>query len=60
MLTLGINEASLSGLGINLEGTLGHLIRRLVYLYRLPTLKHQMTVGLHWLTKPILEQFPTK
>ncbi len=57
MLTLGIDEATLSGLGVNLEGTLGHLTRRLVYLYRLPTLKHQMTVGLHWLTKPLLEQF---
>jgi len=56
MLTLGIDEATVSGLGVNLEGVLGHLVRRLAYLYRLPTSKHQMTVGLHWLTKPILEQ----
>ena len=61
MLTLGIDEATVSGLGVNLGGTLAHLVRRLVYLYRLPTLKHQMTVGLHWLTQPVLDIFlPSK
>ncbi len=54
MLSLGEDEATISGLGINLEGTLGYLIRRLVYLYRLPTLKHQMSVALHQLTRPLL------
>ena len=57
MLSLGIDDASISGLGINLEGILGYLTRRMVYLYRLPTLKHQMNVGLHWLTQPILKNF---
>jgi NADH dehydrogenase len=57
MLSLGIDDASISGLGINLEGILGYLTRRMVYLYRLPTLKHQMNVGLHWLTQPIFKNF---
>jgi demethylphylloquinone reductase len=54
MLTLGIDEATISGLGLQLEGVLAHLTRRLVYLYRLPTLKHQIAVGLNWITQPIL------
>jgi NADH dehydrogenase len=54
MLTLGIDEATLSGLGLQLAGPLAHLTRRLVYLYRLPTLKHQIAVGLNWITQPLL------
>ncbi|GFE71694.1 NAD(P)/FAD-dependent oxidoreductase [Chroococcus sp. FPU101] len=55
MLTLGIDDATLSGFGISLDGSAAHLIRRLIYLYRLPTLKHQLNVGLSWITQPILE-----
>jgi NADH dehydrogenase len=54
MLTLGIDEATLSGLGLQLAGPLAHLTRRLVYLYRLPTLKHQIAVGLNWIAQPLL------
>jgi demethylphylloquinone reductase len=54
MMTLGINEATLTGFGgIQLEGLPAHLLRRLAYLNRMPTLKHQIRVGLSWLTRPI-------
>ncbi|BAW96632.1 type II NADH dehydrogenase B [[Synechococcus] sp. NIES-970] len=53
MLTLGEDNATLSGLGIELEGNLAHLARRLVYLYRLPTWEHQVQVGLNWLVQPL-------
>lgn len=49
MLTLGTDNATLSGLGIELDGLGAYLARRLIYLYRLPTLKHQISVGLNWL-----------
>lgn len=54
MMTLGINEATLTGLGVQLNGTLAHLVRRFAYLNRMPTLKHQIRVGLNWLTRPIV------
>ncbi|MEG3438030.1 NAD(P)/FAD-dependent oxidoreductase [Pannus brasiliensis CCIBt3594] len=53
MLALGVNEATISGSGIQLDGGAAYLTRRLVYLYRLPTVKHQVTVGVNWLTEPI-------
>ncbi|MDV3001945.1 MAG: Demethylphylloquinone reductase NdbB [Chroococcopsis gigantea SAG 12.99] len=53
MLTLGTDEATVSSLGIQLEGGLAYLARRLVYLYRLPTLKHQLNVGFNWIAKPL-------
>jgi len=52
MMTLGSENATLSGLGVTLDGGLAHLARRLVYLYRLPTPKHQLNVGLNWIAKP--------
>lgn len=55
MMTLGINNATLTGLGIKLDGSLAHVARRLAYLYRMPTLDHQLKVGLNWITRPILE-----
>jgi demethylphylloquinone reductase len=55
MMALGNNSATLSGLGIQLNGTAAYLARRLVYLYRLPTLKHQIQVGLHWIGQPIAQ-----
>ncbi|MDJ0729870.1 MAG: NAD(P)/FAD-dependent oxidoreductase [Crocosphaera sp.] len=57
MMALGIDNATLSGLGINLDGSLGYIARRLIYLYRLPTLKHQINVGINWITKPLTELF---
>lgn len=60
MMTLGINNATLTGLGIKLDGTLAHIARRLAYLYRMPTLDHQLKVGLNWITRPIFEALRTK
>ena len=55
MMTLGTDNAVLSGLGIQLDGPLAYVARRLVYLYRLPTLDHQLKVGLNWLTQPLVK-----
>jgi NADH dehydrogenase len=55
MMTLGVDNASISGLGLNLDGPLAYIARRLIYLYRLPTLKHQLTVGFNWITQPLVE-----
>jgi len=53
MMTLGIDNATLSGLGITLDGPLAHIARRLMYLYRLPTLEHQVKVGVNWIVDPL-------
>ena len=55
MMTLGIDSATLTGLGIKLEGPLAAIARRLAYLYRLPTLDHQIKVGINWITRPLVE-----
>ncbi len=55
MMTLGDDNAVLSGMGIQFDGPLAYLARRLVYLYRLPTLDHQLKVGLNWLTQPLVK-----
>ncbi|MBF2008709.1 MAG: NAD(P)/FAD-dependent oxidoreductase [Chlorogloeopsis fritschii C42_A2020_084] len=55
MMTLGIDSATFSGLGITLEGTFAYIARRLAYLYRLPTLDHKLKVGFNWLARPIIE-----
>lgn len=55
MMTLGADNATLNGFGLKLNGTLAYLTRRLVYLYRLPTWKHQLTVGLNWISRPLWE-----
>jgi NADH dehydrogenase len=53
MMTLGTENATLSGLGLKLDGSLAAIVRRLVYLYRLPTLDHQLKVGFNWMTRPL-------
>lgn len=55
MMTLGTDNATLSGLGVKLDGPFAHIARRLIYLYRMPTLDHQIKVGLNWITQPIRE-----
>lgn len=57
MMTLGIDNATLSGLGIKLDGQLAHIARRLAYLYRMPTFDHQVKVGFNWISKPIQDMF---
>jgi NADH dehydrogenase len=53
MMTLGTDNATLAGLGLKLEGPAAHIARRLIYLYRMPTLDHQIKVGLNWIAQPI-------
>ncbi|WP_315784643.1 NAD(P)/FAD-dependent oxidoreductase [Fischerella sp. JS2] len=55
MMTLGTDNATLTGLGIKLEGSLAYIARRLAYLYRMPTLDHKLKVGFNWLARPIIE-----
>ena len=55
MMTLGTDNATIDGLGLKLDGPFAYVARRLIYLYRLPTLKHQLTVGLNWITQPLVE-----
>lgn len=55
MMTLGIDNATLAGLGIQLDGQLAHIARRLAYLYRMPTFDHQVKVGFNWISRPIQE-----
>jgi NADH dehydrogenase len=59
MMALGIDNATLTGLGVKLDGSLAYVARRLAYLYRLPTLDHQMKVGFNWLVRPIIETIYT-
>jgi NADH dehydrogenase len=56
MLALGNTSATLTGLGVQLDGPLAYVARRLVYLYRMPTLEHQLKVGLNWMAKPLLDR----
>lgn len=60
MMTLGMDNATINGLGLQLDGSLAYITRRLLYLYRLPTLKHQLTVGLNWVTQPLVELLSSK
>jgi demethylphylloquinone reductase len=60
MMTLGTDNAVLSGLGIEFDGPFAYLARRLVYLYRLPTLEHQLKVGINWLTQPLVKLLSNK
>jgi len=53
MMSLGMDNATLTGLGVTLDGPMAHVARRLAYLYRMPTLDHQVKVGLNWVTRPI-------
>ena len=59
MLTLGADNATLTGLGIQLDGIAAHIARRLAYLYRLPTLDHQIKVGMNWIGRPIRDFLST-
>lgn len=59
MMTLGLDNATLTGLGIKLDGQVAHILRRLIYLYRLPTLDHQLKVGFNWIVQPLREMLNT-
>jgi demethylphylloquinone reductase len=55
MITLGTDNATLSGLGLHLNGLPAHVARRMIYLFRMPTLEHQVKVGISWMTKPLVK-----
>jgi NADH dehydrogenase len=55
IMALGKDNATISGLGIQLDGTAAYLLRRLAYLYRMPSLDVQINVGLNWISKPLQE-----
>lgn len=55
MMALGLDNATMTGLGVQLDGQFAHLARRLIYLYRLPTLEHQMKVAFNWMSRPVRE-----
>lgn len=59
MLTLGTDEATLAGLGLQLKGVPAHVARRLIYLMRMPTLEHQLKVGVSWMTRPLVKLLQT-
>ncbi|HEY9651220.1 MAG TPA: NAD(P)/FAD-dependent oxidoreductase [Coleofasciculaceae cyanobacterium] len=55
MISLGTDNATFAGLGLKLDGPLAHISRRMAYLYRMPTLNHQLKVGLNWIAQPLLD-----
>ena len=55
MMTLGSDDATLAGLGVQLNGVTAHLARRMIYLMRMPTFDHQVKVGISWLTRPLAD-----
>jgi NADH:ubiquinone reductase (non-electrogenic) len=55
MMTLGLENATLTGLGVKIDGQAAVVFRRLAYLYRLPTLDHQLKVAFNWMTQPLRE-----
>lgn len=55
MMTLGKDNATLSGSGIQLKGSVAQTIRRLTYLYRMPNTNHQLKVGFNWVNQPFLD-----
>lgn len=55
MMALGIEDAAVTTLGgLELAGPAAHILRRLAYLYRMPTLEHQLSVGANWIAQPLL------
>jgi demethylphylloquinone reductase len=49
MLTLGVNAAVVSSFGFNIEGRPASITRQIVYLQRLPTMRHRLQVLWHWI-----------
>jgi demethylphylloquinone reductase len=55
MMTLGSDDATMAGLGVQLKGVPAHVARRMIYLLRMPTFDHQVKVGMSWLMRPIVD-----
>jgi demethylphylloquinone reductase len=50
LISLGTTQAAASIMGYGLSGSAAHVLRRLVYLGRMPNSKHQWQVGVNWLS----------
>jgi NADH dehydrogenase len=57
MIVLGNKNAAVSSLGIQIEGQLAYIARRLIYLHRLPTQKKQLIIGTNFILKSLLRIF---
>ena len=61
MLSLGIGNASITGYGITLSGSLAFEIRRLAYLSRIPGFSSSLKSGASWLlSKKIINRLVSK
>ncbi len=61
MLSLGIGNASITGYGITLSGSLAFEIRRLAYLIRIPGFSSSLKSGASWLlSKKIINRLVSK
>ncbi len=49
MIALGKNDSAITSFGLHLHGRLANIIRRLVYLERMPTFSHKFKVLSFWL-----------
>jgi NADH dehydrogenase len=52
MLSLGVGDASITGLGLTLAGPIAFKLRRLTYLMRLPGLSLGLRAAGAWLVSP--------
>ncbi|MBC8121794.1 MAG: NAD(P)/FAD-dependent oxidoreductase [Gemmatimonadaceae bacterium] len=55
LLSLGVDSGVASLAGMQVEGPLAYLIRRIAYLLRMPTSAHRLRVGLNWAATPVLD-----
>jgi NADH dehydrogenase len=55
IMSLGKNEAAVTSMGLKLSGYPAYLLRRLVYLGRMPSAEHRLNVGMNWMTSPVVE-----
>ncbi|PZO40610.1 MAG: FAD-dependent oxidoreductase [Pseudanabaena frigida] len=55
-ISLGIDGATASIFGkFSIDGLPASFMRKFAYLLRMPTFQHQWKIGVHWLTKPLVE-----
>jgi NADH:ubiquinone reductase (non-electrogenic) len=59
LISLGTTQAAASILGYGLSGPVAHILRRLVYLGRMPSSKHQWQVGVNWLSDALVRNLRT-
>ena len=62
MISLGIGEASISGLGVTLSGKLAFEARRLIYASKLPDIRESLKSASSWIfqKKSIFKKFLKK